>query len=216
MRSRRKPGFPASVWALIGVLAVVAGPLAATSLSASGGSGGGATLAGSGPDAGLRATIFRTAHGIPHIIADDFAGIGYGYGYALAQDNICVLADTYVTANGERSRYFGPDGSYTQGGNGSTNNNLNSDFFFQRIKDKHIIEHLLAQSPPQGPRPEIKEAVRGYVAGYNRYLADTGVNNISDPSCRGAAWVRPITEMDAYQRFYQLGLLASHRRRTRL
>ena len=51
--------------------------------------------------------------------------------------------------------------------------------------------------------------MRGYIAGYNRYLRDTGVDNISDPSCRGAAWVEPISEMDVYRRFYQLGLLAS-------
>ena len=31
----------------------------------------------------------------------------------------------------------------------------------------------------------------------------------TDPRCQGAPWVRPITEMDAYQRFYQLGLIAS-------
>jgi len=37
----------------------------------------------------------------------------------------------------------------------------------------------------------------------------TGVNNLPDPRCRGADWVKPITEMDAYRRFYQLALLAS-------
>ncbi len=166
-----------------------------------------AQTAGS-PD-GLHATIRRTSHGIPHIIASDFPGLGFGYGYSIAQDNLCVLADTYVTVNGERSRYFGPDASYTVGGNGSVNNNLNSDFFYQRIIDNGTIEALLALAPPRGPRPEIKEAVTGYVAGYNRYLRETGVDNLPDSSCRGKPWVRPITEMDAYRRFYQLGLIAS-------
>ena len=50
------------------------------------------------------ATIRRTAHGIPHILASDYEGAGYGYGYAIAQDNICVLADTYVTVRAQRSR----------------------------------------------------------------------------------------------------------------
>jgi acyl-homoserine-lactone acylase len=161
------------------------------------------------PGDGLHATIRTTSHGIPHILASNYAGLGYGYGYVAAEANICVLADTYVTANAERSRWFGPDGTYSQGGNGATQTNLNSDFFFQRIKDKGVIADLLALEPPRGPRPEIKEAVRGYVAGYNRWLRDTGVNNITDPRCDGEPWVRPITEMDAYQRFYQLGLLAS-------
>jgi acyl-homoserine-lactone acylase len=175
---------------------------------------GGSTRATAGetldsPGGGLSATIRTTSHGVPHILASNFAGLGYGYGYAAARENICVLADTYVTANAERSRWFGPDGTYSQGGNGASQTNLNSDFFFQRVKDTGVIQRLLDLEPPRGPRPEIKEAVRGYVAGYNRWLRDTGVENITDPRCDGEPWVRPITEMDAYQRFYQLGLLAS-------
>jgi acyl-homoserine-lactone acylase len=157
-----------------------------------------------------RARIRRTAHGIPHITASNFGGLGYGYGYAFAQDNLCTMAEDYVTVEGERSRYFGPDGSYYQGGNGVTANNLDSDFFFQQIKDSHVIDTLLAKPPPMGPKPEVREAVRGYVAGYNKYLADVGGRNgVPDPRCRGKDWVRPITEQDAYLRFYQLVELAS-------
>jgi acyl-homoserine-lactone acylase len=168
-------------------------------------------------DGPYRATIRRTSHGIPHILADDYGGLGFGYGYALAQDNVCLVADIYVTVNGERSRYsgsspmgsFGPNGSWNQGGNGVSPNNLNSDFFFQRIKDRGTVEDLLAQNPPNGPSDGLKEGVRGYVAGYNKYLSDVGVDNLPDSSCRGKPWVKPISEMDAYLRFYQLGLLAS-------
>jgi acyl-homoserine-lactone acylase len=155
------------------------------------------------------ATIRRTDHGIPHIVADDYAGIGYGYGYALAEDNLCVIAEQYVTVRGERSRFFGPDASWSMRSNGTTNNNLDSDFFFKRIIAQRTIERLLDRPPPNGPRPEVREAVRGYVAGYNRFLRDVGVANLPDPACRGAEWVRPIEEIDAYRRFYQLALLAS-------
>ena len=165
----------------------------------------------------LHASISRDAHGIPNIVGDNFADVGFGYGYAIAQDNICELAESYVTVNGQRSQYtgtgvqgtFGPDGSYLQRGNGFSANNLDSDFFYQRIKDDHVVENLLAQPPPDGPVDEIRQGVRGYVAGYDKYLKDTGVNNLPDPRCRGAAWVKPITELDAYRRFYQLALLAS-------
>ena len=51
--------------------------------------------------------------------------------------------------------------------------------------------------------------MRGYVDGYNRYLRDTGVANLPDPTCRGKEWVRPITEIDVYRYFYKLALLAS-------
>jgi acyl-homoserine-lactone acylase len=159
--------------------------------------------------AGPRATIQRTAYGVPHILATSWQGLGYGYGYALAQDNFCVLADTYMTVSGERSRYLGPDGSYKFRGNSTEPNNLNSDFFYQRIIDARTIEKLLAEPPPLGPEPQVRQTVRGYVEGYNRYLADTGVDKIPDPTCRSKPWVRPITEIDAYRRFYSLALLAS-------
>jgi acyl-homoserine-lactone acylase len=153
--------------------------------------------------------IRRTEHGIPHIKAASWEGLGYGYGYAFAQDNLCEMAEDYVTVDGQRSRFFGPDGTYSSRGNSTEPNNLNSDFFFQRIKDAKTVEKLAAAAPPNGPLPEVRQGVRGYVAGYNAYLRETGVDHLSDPRCRGKAWVRPITEMDAYRRFYQLALLAS-------
>src|SRR5690242_20865024 len=158
----------------------------------------------------LNATIRRTAGGIPHIESSTLAGAAYGYGYAFAQDNICVMAEDYVTVDAQRSRYFGPDGSYLQRGNGISANNLNSDFFFQQIIDSGIIDKLLATPPPVGPKEELKQGVHGYVEGYNRYLQDVGgANGISDPTCKGKPWVHPITDAEAYRRLYQLILLAS-------
>lgn len=149
-----------------------------------------------GPD---KPTIRYTEYGIPHIIASNWEGLGTGYGYAAAKDNICTLADTYLMVNAQRSRQLGPDGRASPGQNQHSTTNLNSDLYFQRIKDNRVVERLLDQPAPNGPEPEVKEAIRGYVQGYNRYLAETGVNNISDPACRGAAWVRPITELDVYR-----------------
>src|SRR5690242_20082661 len=58
-----------------------------------------------------KATITRTAHGIPHITATDFGSLGFGSGYAAAGTSICTLADTVLTARGQRSRYLGPNGT---------------------------------------------------------------------------------------------------------
>src|SRR4051794_10661205 len=67
-------------------------------IQARGPGSGTASAAPASPSEGnLSATIRRTSHGIPHIVADDFAGLGYGYGFSLAQDNICVVAEGYVT-----------------------------------------------------------------------------------------------------------------------
>ena len=57
---------------------------------------------------GYEATIRRTAYGIPHISARDFGSLGFGEGYALAQDHLCTLADQVVLAHGERAKFFGP------------------------------------------------------------------------------------------------------------
>src|SRR4051794_41699424 len=46
-------------------------------------------------------TVTRTEYGIPHIVAADFGSVGYGFGYGFAQDNICVMADDYVTVRGD-------------------------------------------------------------------------------------------------------------------
>jgi acyl-homoserine-lactone acylase len=156
---------------------------------------------------GLAADIRYTEYGIPHIKAKDFAGLGYGYGFAAATDNVCVLADTYLTVGARRSRYLGPDApgnsAYT-----SAETSLSSDLYFQQVNDSRVVERAVAAPSPNGPRREVREIVRGYVAGYNRYLRDTGVSGISDPACRGAAWVRPIAEIDVYRHFHAVATLA--------
>ncbi|WP_455711166.1 penicillin acylase family protein [Streptomyces atroolivaceus] len=177
-------------------MAVTAAVAVMSTLAATGTTVTGASAAEPGPD---KPTIRYTEYGIPHIIASDWEGLGTGYGYAAAKDNICTLADTYLMVNAQRSRHLGPEGKASPGQLQNTTTNLNSDLYFQRIKDDRVVERLLGQPAPDGPEPEVEEAVRGYVQGYNRYLAETGAGNISDPACRGAAWVRPITELDVYR-----------------
>ena len=155
-------------------------------------------------------TVRTTEYGIPHIEATDFASLGYGYGHEVAGATICTLADTYTTVRAQRSKYFGPTGTYIFRGNGASVTNLNSDFFFQQINDDKRIEKLMAQPAPYGPSKEVRDIARGYADGYNRYLQEVGGSKgVADPTCRGKAWVTPIKEIDVYRRFYQLALLAS-------
>ena len=87
-----------------------------------------------------RAEMRRTTGGWAHVKADNYGSLGFGYGYAYAQDQLCELADIVVTVNAQRSRYFGPQ-----------DGNLESDFFYQRIKDmRHGAE---AGPPPRAARP---------------------------------------------------------------
>ncbi|MFT5223521.1 MAG: acyl-homoserine-lactone acylase [Glaciecola sp.] len=161
-------------------------------------------------DDGFDALVRRTSNGIPHITGDSWGDVAYGFGYAFAQDNICTAADFYVTVNGERSKWFGPDASWSFNGNGTSNTNRESDFFYTSVNESGRIEELLALPAPHGPLEGVRQGVAGYVAGYNTWLEETGgADGISDPRCQGAEWVKPITEMDTYRRLYQLASLAS-------
>ena len=145
-----------------------------------------------------RAEIRRTTGGWAHVKASNYGSLGFGYGYAYAQDQICELADIMVTVNAQRSRYFGPQ-----------DGNLESDFFYQRIKDARTVQKLARRRAPHGPSKVVRDTVKGFAAGHNAYLRRTGRGDLPDPTCRGKAWVRPITALDMYRRFYQLGLRAS-------
>jgi acyl-homoserine-lactone acylase len=159
------------------------------------------------PAAGQRyqATIVRTAYGIPHITARDFGSLGYGYGYALASDDLCTMAQTYVTVEGERSLYFGPSATAASPA-GAQYTNLDSDIFWQSVIGRRVIPRLLAvRTGPGTIGPQVRQLMAGYVAGYNGYLASVGGSRgVPDPTCRGHAWVKPITTLDAYLAVYQL------------
>jgi acyl-homoserine-lactone acylase len=157
------------------------------------------------PSERLMAEITYTTGGIPHILAHDWAGLGFGYGYAFATDNLCTMANDYVTVEGQRSAYFGPKATYAQRGNGVIVSNLDSDLFFRQIINSGVVQHLVSALSPAEMQLEA-----GYVAGYNAYLAHVhGPAGVPDPTCRGKAWVKPITLMESLLRFYQLMLLGS-------
>ncbi|MDQ1012710.1 acyl-homoserine lactone acylase PvdQ [Streptomyces sp. V4I23] len=134
---------------------------------------------------GLSAVIRYTEHGIPHIVAKDYADLGFGTGWAQAADQVCVLADGFVTVRGERSRHFGPDAA-PDGSLSSATKNLSSDLYFRGVRDAGTVENLLATPAPAGPSREVKELMRGWAAGYNAWLAQ---NRVTDPACRDADWV---------------------------
>ncbi|MDT7727051.1 MAG: acyl-homoserine-lactone acylase [Actinomycetota bacterium] len=160
-----------------------------------------------GSELGARATIRYTEHGIPHIVAKTYDGLGYGYGFAAAKDNFCELANGYLTVSAERSKYLGPDGAVNTAFSAAASN-LTSDLHFQRINDSKLIERLVAQAAPQGPRPEVRQLIAGYTQGYNKYLAETGADGITDPACHGAPWLRPISVLDVYRHYYAIATTA--------
>jgi acyl-homoserine-lactone acylase len=156
-------------------------------------------------------TIRRTAGGVPHITANDFGSLGYGVGYSFATDDICTMADDIVTLEGNRSLYFGQDKTYTSYSAGVTLNNLDSDIYWKGVTKSGLIKkEETAKSGRYALSPTIHKLLRGYVDGYNRYLSSVGgAHGITDPACKNAAWVHPMTIADEYLRIDQLTELAS-------
>jgi len=126
---------------------------------------------------GYSATVHRTEAGFPHIVAGDFGSIGFGTGYAAAQDNFCILAENILRLRGQLSEYLGPD-----------DGNLNADLFRAYMVQSGIYEADVS--------PEIEPMYAGFAAGFNKYLRDTGVDNIPDPACRGAQWIKQMSASD--------------------
>ncbi|WP_375547287.1 bifunctional acylase PvdQ [Pseudomonas auratipiscis] len=131
------------------------------------------------------AEIRRTSFGVPHILAHDEQGLGYGIGYAYAQDNLCLLANEVVTVNGERSRFFGPDQvTFEQ------RKNLGSDLFFNWLNTPSAVFGFW-----QAQSSEVRALLEGYAKGYNRALAELLAKG-QGAQCLQAQWLRPITSLD--------------------
>jgi acyl-homoserine-lactone acylase len=152
-----------------------------------------------GPAAGAAApdtydvTIARDSFGVPHITADDWGSLGFGQGYAVAEDRACTLLDQIVKVRGERSRWFGP---------GDNDVNLNSDFAYRHLGIWEDVPERWGDQPER-----VQEAVAGYVAGFDASLQDNGVSGW----CAGEPWISPITTQDLYAYVADILLLASSR-----
>lgn len=167
--------------------------------------GGGAA----NPTAKYDVQLTRTALGIPHVKAnrnEDFGSMGYGLGYAFAEDNLCVMQDDFVTIQGRRAEFFGRDGSYTIPANDSVTNNVDSDFFWRQMATTAVVDNLRAKA-----LPELRLATTGFADGYNRYIRQLKAGGFPGrhAACRAAPWLFEISDVDMYRRYYRLSILAS-------
>ncbi|WP_394845378.1 penicillin acylase family protein [Pendulispora brunnea] len=141
-----------------------------------------------------RAVIQRTQHGIPHITAPTLGSAGFGQGYALAEDHACTLADQILKVHGERAKYLGE---------GPRRVHVVSDFAYRLLNLTGRAEETFAKQPPVA-----REVLEGYAAGFNRYLTNTGVQNVPG-YCKGQPWVRPITAKELFAYHINLALTGS-------
>ena len=151
-----------------------------------------------------KARVRRTTAGIPHVQSDDFGGLGFGYGYVFAEDNLCLLAEEILTVRGERAKYFG-DVGYDLG-NSSASSNVSSDAFYKMTFTNDIVDRYRAAHTP-----DLVALIEGYAAGVSKYVRElkAGEHTGRHSSCRGEEWVHEFTDEDMYLRMYKLNLIAS-------
>ncbi len=201
--------------ALVAAALAAGGITVAPALAAGAAPGAAATQVGdtgagqSRAAASYRATITRTRHGIPHVVARNWGSLGFGHGFATAETNLCNLADTLITGRGERSRWLGADARYEDQVTLSATN-LQTDALFTDIRNREVVESLIAD-PERGPGKQARAMVRGYVAGVNKYIRSVGgADGVKDPTCRGKGFIKPdVTPLDLWYGVYAANLLAS-------
>ena len=152
-----------------------------------------------GPAAERTATLTRSTYGVAHISAPDMETLAYGVAYAHAQDNVCQTAQQLVTVRGERSRFFGggPQGRGLLGLRPLPNEQI--DLFIAAHMDDGALTRAWQTSSA-----DAQAMLRGYVAGYNRFLADRGAE--LPAACRQQPWVRPMTAAD-FRRLSELSAI---------
>ena len=143
------------------------------------------------------ADIRWTTHGVAHIRADDWGGLGYGQGYACARDHLPTIADQIVKVRSERSKFHGrgPDDSH-----------LASDFGYLALG---VVDRAPAWRDAQSAR--VRALMAGYTVGYNQALAEAKADDTLPRWCADADWIRPITELDLYAYLVDIALMASGR-----
>lgn len=147
------------------------------------------------PTVTYEAEIIRTAHGVPHITADDFPSLGFGEGYAAAQDHLCNIERAVVIARGESAKYFGA---------GDKNRHINRDAVILAGLSETSLEDVFNAFVP-----EVQQMLLGYVDGFNRYVEEV-LPAGGTSWCAGEPWVRKVSRDDLLANFIIL-IRTTHR-----
>lgn len=142
-------------------------------------------------------TITYTEHNVPHIKAENYSGLGFGIGYAQAEENLCTLSEQLMKLKSQKSRYFGVGENYS---------NFLSDVGYLALGYPEQATSLYAELPNSE-----KALLEGYAKGFNQLLSErTSASNYPSP-CRDAEWVTPITPHDLLAYQLDIAALASSR-----
>jgi len=119
-------------------------------------------------------TIRRTEYGVPHILADNYRALGFGFGYAQAEDHLHSIMRLILAARGELSQHFGA---------AEKNANLESDF--ENLRYRY---HARASDTYDQLGQDWRDMTEGFAAGLNFYIAKHRAE-LED-------WIQPVTPQD--------------------
>ena len=111
----------------------------------------------------VSANIRWTEYGIPHVTAESFQGVGFGYGYAVSRDHLCVLVNRALTLRGERSRWYGAEEEAIVGF--APTKNIDSDLFY-----KVQLSDGVAKNAELKLSRDALNLATGYADGINKYI----------------------------------------------
>src|SRR5690606_10613966 len=103
-----------------------------------------------GEELARQVEIRRTAHGVPHILAENIRAAGFALGYVQVEDYGERVMRELVTARGTRGLAFGPDSMAPD--------------FLNRLAHRRAVEtyHWLS--------PDTRDMLEGFAAGVNYYI----------------------------------------------
>ncbi len=147
-------------------------------------------------DHSYEAEVRWTTRGVPHIRGADLGSVTFGQGWACARDHLPTIADQLVKASGERARWHG---------RGRDDGHVHSDIGYSVMGLRRRAEAMVETQPEP-----VLDAVAGYAAGINTWLAEHGTDDLPE-WCRGAGWIRPVTPVDLFTVYNDMSVVASGR-----
>ena len=147
-------------------------------------------------DRSYEAEVRWTTHGVPHIRGADLGSVTFGQGWACARDHLPTIADQLVKADGQRARWHG---------RGADDAHLHSDIGYSVLGLRALAEAMIQDQPEP-----VMDAVAGYAAGINAWLAEHGTDDLPE-WCRGAEWIRPLSVVDLFCIYNDAAVMASSR-----
>jgi acyl-homoserine-lactone acylase len=112
-----------------------------------------AALAAAQPRFAYRLEITRDTFGVPHILSDSEGGVGFGLGYAQAEDHIEAIARQVLEARGESARWFG-------------RSEMTADFAMKRVANLDGARRRILDLDAN-----YRAALEGFAAGVNLYVS---------------------------------------------